>query len=81
MNTFAAIRQAKGYSVARLCFEADISNSTVARLERGEAVSMITAGVICEKLGLVIDVDKPLAPQFASYGIRVSNVEKKRGGK
>lgn len=81
LNTFANIRKAKGYTAAKLCYEADISNSTVARIERGDAVSMVTAGVVCEKLGLAIDVDKPLAPQFARYGIKVSEVEKKRGGK
>jgi transcriptional regulator with XRE-family HTH domain len=81
MPIFSEIRKSKGFNIPRLCVAAEISNSTVYRLEHGQPVSLLSAGRACQALGLPIDPEQPVREQFAKYGIVLTQNEKKGGQK
>lgn len=78
MNTFQQLRRSKGFSIPQLAVSAEISTSSVYRLEHDKPVSLLTAGRACQALGLSIDPNKPAADEFKRYGIVLTENEHQR---
>ncbi len=62
MSKLKELRERAGFTVNKLAGEADVSASTINRMERGDAVNRLTAykvlNVLSDKLGKRFEIDE-----------------------